>query len=89
MRGRCPRGAGFRGVSSRPFSARADQAGTPESRPVGLSPRNHALAGLPAAVADVIPYRTQEAFVQSFVSLYPADFCLFSISDGRGAVLGR
>ena len=33
-----------------------------------------ALAGLPASVADVIPYRTQEALVQSFVSLYPANF---------------
>ena len=33
-----------------------------------------ALAGLPAAVADVIPYRTQEALVQSFVSLYPTNF---------------
>ena len=25
-------------------------------------------------IADVIPYRTQEALVQSFVSLYPANF---------------
>ena len=35
-----------------------------------------ALAGLPAtvAVADVIPYRTQEALVQSFVPLYQANF---------------
>ena len=33
-----------------------------------------ALAGLPATVADVIPYRTQEALVQSFVCLYPANF---------------
>ena len=36
-----------------------------------------ALAGLPATVADVIPYRAQEAaggLVQSFMSLYPANF---------------
>ena len=36
-----------------------------------------ALAGLPAAVGDVIPYRTQEALVQSFVSLYPANFFVY------------
>ena len=33
-----------------------------------------ALAGIPATVADVIPYRAQEALVQSFISLYPANF---------------
>ena len=40
-RGGRPCRAGFRGVSSRPSTAGADQAGTPESKPVGLSSGNY------------------------------------------------
>ena len=52
----------------------AGQAGRRRGNLSGSREVSMALAGLPATVADVIPYRTQEALVQSFVSLYPANF---------------